>query len=84
MEKRKDHQSKTMLTINIRNVNDEPNDFADYTYTVHINDKMISSGQIFNHKRSDGWQELIEALLEDEVKKKREETNNQSSMEALS
>lgn len=55
-----------MLIIRLHNEVTDSNDYADYTYEVCVNTRVISEGEIKRHKRSDGWQKLVELMLQEE------------------
>jgi len=57
-----------MLHIKIVNDSTGTQDSANYYYDVYINTKRIASGEIEGHDRSDGWEKLVEKLLDVERK----------------
>ncbi len=50
-----------MLTLYIRNVK-TVNDIADYKYVAMVNAEVIAEGMIFNHRRADGWAQLVKRI----------------------
>lgn len=52
-----------MLTLQIWNVSDlEP--VSDYRYRVLVGDKVIASGKVEQHTRSDGWANLVGKIVD--------------------
>ena len=60
-----DDAVELMLSIHIHNVT-EGDDFtvSDYHYRVLVNTDQIASGKILGHRRTDGWQELVQMMLD--------------------
>jgi hypothetical protein len=56
-----------MLIILIHNDGTGTNESANYTYEVRVNnDRVLAEGVIKGHNREDGWEKLVQMLLEDE------------------
>ena len=53
-----------MLYIFIHNVSGL-DEFANYDYTVRINDRILAKGHLDNFEREKGWKELVRKMLED-------------------
>lgn len=48
-----------MLKIEITNDETGTDESANYTYVVRVGDKILESGTIEGHNRSDGWRYLV-------------------------
>lgn len=59
-----------MLKILIINDGKGTAELADYDYAVMVNDKSIEQGLIKGHNRKDGWENLVQMLLDQQAKKK--------------
>lgn len=59
-----------MLRIEI--LNDGTGDFGtgNYTYRVFVNTRVIASGEVKNHKRGEGWLELVRKVHADAERRK--------------
>lgn len=53
-----------MLIVHVHNEGTRPDNTADYTYKVYVNQKKIASGEVRGHQRSDGWQELLRMVAD--------------------
>ena len=54
-----------MLTVYIRNIS-KLAPVSDYEYLVFVNSEQIAKGTVKGHKRSDGWQKLVETVAKGE------------------
>lgn len=57
-----------MLQINITNnlSHHARPEFGNYDYEVIAAGKVIASGELWNHRRDDGWEVLVQQLLENQ------------------
>ena len=58
-----------MLIIEFVNDKIEDADVAHYRYRVRLDKQLLVEGQIRNHHRDLGWQQLVRRLLRDEEEK---------------
>ena len=54
-----------MLTLSIIQES-ENKDTRGYRYNVRINYKVIASGKVKGHRRKDGWEALVQQILDKE------------------
>lgn len=60
-----------MLIVHVHNEGTRPDNTADYTYKVYVNQKEIASGEVSGHQRSDGWRELLRRVADEGTKASR-------------
>lgn len=53
-----------MLIVHVHNEGTRPDNTADYTYKVYVNQKEIASGTVSNHDRSCGWRNLLRMVAD--------------------
>ena len=54
-----------MLTILIHNDNTGTPEIGHYDYEVRLNDHIIVTGRVENHRRDDGWHALLVRVAAD-------------------
>jgi hypothetical protein len=52
-----------MLTVTFLNKSGPGADVADYEVTVWVNRHVIAREEVFGHRRSEGWRELVKRLV---------------------
>ncbi len=53
-----------MLTLYIRNIT-QCKPISDYEYIVMVDAETIAKGKLKGHKRSNGWQKLVERIAKE-------------------
>lgn len=56
-----------MLIVKIHNNGTGTNEKANYDYGVYVNETLIAMGNIYDHNRNNGWVNLLEMLVKEEI-----------------